>query len=447
MPPAAKFNQIRISDQSRKSECQSQKCSDETAEMDLRVGDRKMGSAARLGPLMLTRLVLLVSLAPSAAGRQQRHRQERRHINVSVVEDADDGCVCSAFSGNPDGCCTDKGGHETCHTWFTDEPCGTGTRGKYCCNSDFTSKCCDVNACTGGCRNSLQGSCDCKAQQSFEAVGFNESLAVRSLAFNAASQCDAAALRAWACAACPNSTRLVDVNITDAEGHVAYAGYDAARDAVVVVFRGSLSVQDWIDNLDILKVAAYAELGCVGCFVHEGFLKAYEALAPGVAASVTALLARYPGRGVALTGHSLGAAMAAHYALRLRLVDNVTLAGPVYTFGQPRVGDAAFAAWHSALFPAWFRVVHWNDPVPHLPPSDVGFAHEAREIWYDEPSDDLPWPFHALPPTFTLPLTFHRSSPTFHRSSTDLSPTSHRPSADLSPTFHRPSTDLPLALD
>jgi len=218
-------------------------------------------------------------------------------------------------------------------------------------------------------------------------VGFNESLAVRSLAFNAASQCDAAALRAWACAACPNSTRLVDVNITDAEGHVAYAGYDAARDAVVVVFRGSLSVQDWIDNLDILKVAAYAELGCVGCFVHEGFLKAYEALAPGVAASVTALLARYPGRGVALTGHSLGAAMAAHYALRLRLVDNVTLAGPVYTFGQPRVGDAAFAAWHSALFPAWFRVVHWNDPVPHLPPSDVGFAHEAREIWYDEPSD------------------------------------------------------------
>ena len=315
------------------------------------------------------------------------------------VEDLDD-CVCSPFSGNPDGCCTvPKGGKlstttttttttTTCHNWFADEPCGAGGHGQYCCNSNFESHCCNTSACTAGCRNSLEGACGCKEQPTRESVGYNDSLALRMLALNAASQCDAGPVRAWNCTACSANVSLRDINVTDNDGHSAYVGYDAELDQIVAVFRGSLSVQDWVNNLDLLKTQAYAELGCDECYVHKGFLDAYWSLQPGVEASIFALLELYPNRTIALTGHSLGAAMAAHAAVSLRLVRNLPLDPYVYTFGQPRTGDAAFARWHGAYFPGWLRVTHWNDPVPHLPPQDVGFAHFAREIWYDHASED-----------------------------------------------------------
>ena len=304
-------------------------------------------------------------------------------------EDLDD-CACLPFSGDSDGCCTvPKGGHtKTCHNWFADETCGNGGQGQYCCNSNFESHCCETSACTAGCRNSVEGACGCKSQPTRESVGYNESLALRLLAFNAASQCDAAAVRAWACTACPADARLIDINVTDNEGHSAYVGYDAVTDHIVAVFRGSLSVQDWAKNLDASKTPAYAELGCASCFVCKGFLDAFKSLQPGVEASIMALLDRYPNRSIALTGHSLGAAMAAHAAVSLLLVRNLTLTPHVYTFGEPRTGDAAFARWHASLVPGWLRVTHWNDPVPHLPPQDAGFVHLAREIWYDEASDD-----------------------------------------------------------
>jgi len=295
-------------------------------------------------------------------------------------------CTCSPFSGNPSGCCT--GDDRSCHNWFSHETCGTQGRGPFCCNSNFASKCCKTSACTAGCRNSLQGDCECKNASTFAAIGYNESLATRLLGFNAASQCDADALRTWTCKACPLAASLTDINVTESDGHLAYVGYDAARDTITAVFRGSLSVEDWVDNLDVVKTPAYGDLGCSDCHVHKGFLAAFESLRVGVEGSIAALLERHPGRRVALTGHSLGAAMAVHAAVHLRLVQQLPNVDAVYTFGQPRVGDAAFAAWHSANFPAWYRVVHWNDPVPHLPPHNLGFAHTAREIWYDKSSDD-----------------------------------------------------------
>jgi len=57
----------------------------------------------------------------------------------------------------------------------------------------------------------------------------------------------------------------------------------------------------------------------------------------------------------------------------------------VYTFGQPRVGNAAFQAFCNARAPrrTW-RLTHWRDPVPHLPLRSMGFAHVGTEIWWDE---------------------------------------------------------------
>jgi hypothetical protein len=90
-----------------------------------------------------------------------------------------------------------------------------------------------------------------------------------------------------------------------------------------------------------------------------------------------------------VTGHSLGAAMAALAAVRLVTDPDYRkdFGGPlrgVYTFGQPMVGDRPFAAACDDvefLRDGVFRHVFAHDVVPSLPPAVSGsFAHFGREL-------------------------------------------------------------------
>ncbi|KAI7757620.1 hypothetical protein M8C21_016511 [Ambrosia artemisiifolia] len=86
-----------------------------------------------------------------------------------------------------------------------------------------------------------------------------------------------------------------------------------------------------------------------------------------------------------VTGHSMGGAMAAFCGLDLALIygsKNVQ----VVTFGQPRIGNAAFATYYSEVVPNTFRVTHEHDMVPHLPPyyqffPQKTYHHFPREVW------------------------------------------------------------------
>jgi hypothetical protein len=51
----------------------------------------------------------------------------------------------------------------------------------------------------------------------------------------------------------------------------------------------------------------------------------------------------------------------------------------VYTFGQPRVGNAAFVDTYSKTVRE-FRVVHFQDIVAQLPLQEMGFKHPATEV-------------------------------------------------------------------
>src|SRR4029077_9911902 len=54
----------------------------------------------------------------------------------------------------------------------------------------------------------------------------------------------------------------------------------------------------------------------------------------------------------------------------------------IYTFGQPMVGDEAFAqgcSHDTLLRDRTYRHVFRKDVVPHLPPGAVGFEHFGRE--------------------------------------------------------------------
>ncbi len=57
----------------------------------------------------------------------------------------------------------------------------------------------------------------------------------------------------------------------------------------------------------------------------------------------------------------------------------------VFTFGQPRIGNPAFAAYYSENVPLTIRVTHSHDVVPHLPPyylimGEKTYRHFATEV-------------------------------------------------------------------
>ena len=88
-----------------------------------------------------------------------------------------------------------------------------------------------------------------------------------------------------------------------------------------------------------------------------------------VTSVVRGLLAKNPGAKIYVTGHSLGGALAALYTGMLHYngeTDIVSKVAAVYTFGQPRVGDAKFAKYMKEHLTdtRYFRVVYCNDLVP-----------------------------------------------------------------------------------
>lgn len=194
---------------------------------------------------------------------------------------------------------------------------------------------------------------------------------------SAAAYCAQSLLMPWGCQACKNvpDTKFIAYlhdSGTDATGYVAVVNGRAT-----IVFRGTSNLADWIQDL---KFAHSTPLeGCSGCEVELGFNENYNALQSQI---LTALSGIDTSAGLAITGHSLGAAMAALAAWDLSHSYNVV---ELYTFGEPRVGNAAFAAALAASVTAW-RVTHNADIVPHVPFEDLGYQHHPTEIWYNEAS-------------------------------------------------------------
>lgn len=142
----------------------------------------------------------------------------------------------------------------------------------------------------------------------------------------------------------------------------------AARDpegALYLVFRGTDTVQDWLDDLDA-EQRAYPWQPGVGQ-VHAGFLKLYASLRDLALHEVDAL---QPDERLWVCGHSLGCSLSslAVLDLRERWPD---LPLEHYNFASPRLAAPDFAAHYNALQVPTFRLVNDSDLVPQVPPGAV----------------------------------------------------------------------------
>lgn len=209
------------------------------------------------------------------------------------------------------------------------------------------------------------------------AATYNETLALRDLYVSQATMCDAKTLENWTCGdACANvslaSPRVVVNASSDALALVA-----RTADGCLLAFRGSATPLNYLEDATFFPASPYP--ACEGCAVHSGFHDTWRSVAPAVAAEIADLgCAR-----LEILGHSLGGAMAALAAYELAATIDVAR---VYTYGQPRVGNAAWAAAFAALELDYARVVLYKDAVPHLPMDDMfweGWTHAMPEIYYN----------------------------------------------------------------
>ncbi|KFY09320.1 hypothetical protein V492_05522 [Pseudogymnoascus sp. VKM F-4246] len=160
--------------------------------------------------------------------------------------------------------------------------------------------------------------------------------------------------------------------ITDMKGFLSVS---TIREEIVIAFRGSASIRNWIANVNF----AYVDFGCSGCSAHAGFATAWAEPRSAILNALKATTAQYPSYKVVVTGHSLGGAVATLAAADIR---SQGYAADLFTYGSPRTGNGAFADWVSAQPGTTARVTHINDPVPRLPPMIVaGYRHTTPEYW------------------------------------------------------------------
>jgi len=153
-------------------------------------------------------------------------------------------------------------------------------------------------------------------------------------------------------------------------------GFVARRgDIVIVVFRGTepINADDWLSDVNYHQSPAPDLPGSL----HHGFTKAFDEVDRQVMDAVKHFAQDERTRLFA-TGHSLGGALAVLAAALLHFREKRRITG-VFTYGQPRLGDAAFStAYNEALGPITFRYVNDLDFVPHVPPTRLPARHLLR---------------------------------------------------------------------
>jgi predicted lipase len=166
--------------------------------------------------------------------------------------------------------------------------------------------------------------------------------------------------------------------INNTEDIQGFVGYSPSHNAVIAAFRGTVDVKNWIANLDGSQVG-YSK--CSGCAVHKGFYNGYSEVSATVKAQVQFVLSKYRTAAIYVTGHSLGGALATLAALDIK--GTFGRLDVFYSYGEPRVGNAAFASYFANQVPV-FRVIHYADIVPHVPPLNMAYTHGGNQIWYTE---------------------------------------------------------------
>ncbi|KAJ4381713.1 hypothetical protein N0V86_003077 [Didymella sp. IMI 355093] len=169
---------------------------------------------------------------------------------------------------------------------------------------------------------------------------------------------------------------------SDITGFVAT---DTTNNLIVLSFRGSRSVRNWLTNLNFPVIPTAI---CATCASSIGFWSSWLEAQTNVLSAIKKAQAEYPTFKVVATGHSLGGALASLAAGVLRAQGTTV---DLYTYGAPKVGLQGLADYISGTSKGQnYRVTHKNDPVPKLPPALLGYRHTSPEYYITTGNDVQP---------------------------------------------------------
>jgi predicted lipase len=153
-------------------------------------------------------------------------------------------------------------------------------------------------------------------------------------------------------------TREQELHVTE-DGKPLPFGFVASKGGTYyIVFRGTQTPLEWIDDASIEPAAFVAGWGTT----TRGFLTLFDQIADQIK---TWSPQKNPGP-IYVTGHSLGGAIA-NLCAAWMFQDNPT----AYTFSAPRCGDQVFAARFKQQIPNAWRVFNTEDLVPTLPEATI----------------------------------------------------------------------------
>jgi len=158
--------------------------------------------------------------------------------------------------------------------------------------------------------------------------------------------------------------------VTDTAGYIAV---DRTNKAVVLAFRGSYSVRNWITDVEF----PFTDPGlCDGCAAEFGFWNAWAVVRHDVMKHLNKAVSTNPDYNLVVVGHSLGAGIATLAAADIRGRGHPS--AKMYAFASPRVANPALAEYITAQDNN-YRFTHTNDPVPKLPLLAMGYVHVSPE--------------------------------------------------------------------
>jgi predicted lipase len=168
---------------------------------------------------------------------------------------------------------------------------------------------------------------------------------------------------------------------TDTQGFVAVNN----QGDVVVAFRGSQTLRDWFDTDFDISFKRYHR-----AMIHKGFYKALKSVYHGILPYLDQQIKI--GKAIYITGHSLGGALAAVLAFRLKrdYPDHVKQL-KLYTFGSPYVGNKRFAKEFNEMESYDITIIRdpisYNEcPIPSTMRS-FGYKKTPRQIFLPRKGD------------------------------------------------------------
>ena len=174
-----------------------------------------------------------------------------------------------------------------------------------------------------------------------------------------------------------------------------------AQNEIIIAFSGTENPVQLIKEAGDSIWVSYDLHPQTGPLVLGYFLHWYEEeFRDDFTTQLSKIVKEYPGYNFVFTGHSLGGALTVHAAADAILSNLIPEDAEIriYDYGQPRVGNKEFLDLFTDRLTEFYRVVHHQDIVVHIPPCLIALfggcaeggilpyypLHAPEEILYDK---------------------------------------------------------------